>query len=77
MRLPEFKKRLARRVRELRTARGWNQDDLERFGVAWKSIQKIESGTTDPKASTLLKLCRAFDVSLAELIREDGPADKV
>lgn len=68
MDLPEFRKKFARRVRTLRTERGWTQEHLEEFGLAWKTIQKLESGTTDPKVSTLLKLSKAFGVSLNDLI---------
>lgn len=70
VRLPELKRRLARRVRELRRQHGLRQDDLESFGLAWKTIQKIEAEQTDPKASTLLKLCRAFKIELADLVDE-------
>jgi DNA-binding Xre family transcriptional regulator len=41
---------------------------MEEYGLSWKSVQKIEYGATDPKASTLLKLCRAFSVTLPELL---------
>lgn len=68
MQLPEFKRKLARRVRQLRESKGYRQDDLEDFGLAWKSVQKIEYGLTDPKASTLLKLSKAFDMSVAQLL---------
>ena len=76
--LPDFKRRLARRVRALRHQHGLRQDDLESFGLAWKTIQKIEHGNTDPKVSTLLKLCRAFNVTLTELLEEvqDPPGTK-
>jgi transcriptional regulator with XRE-family HTH domain len=69
--LPEFRRRFADRVRTLRTERGMRQEDLEDFGLSWKSVQKIEYGITDPKVSTLLKLCRAFGVSLPDLVRFD------
>lgn len=78
--LPALQKRLARRVRELREAGGLRQEDLESFGLAWKTIQKLEYGETDPKLSTLLKLCRAFGLTLPELLGGDrrpvkgGPA---
>ena len=65
---PAFQKRLAQRVRELREKSGLNQDELESYRLHWKTIQKLEYGITDPKLSTLLKLCRAFDVTLAELL---------
>ncbi|HMU40635.1 MAG TPA: helix-turn-helix transcriptional regulator [Pseudomonadota bacterium] len=40
--------------------------------AAWKSVQKVVYGQTDPKASTLLKLCAAFDVTLPELLTFDS-----
>jgi len=69
--LPQFKRRFARRVRVLRESRGLRQEDLEDFELSWKSVQKLEYGATDPKVSTLLKLCRAFGVALPELLRFD------
>jgi transcriptional regulator with XRE-family HTH domain len=69
--LSEFQRKLARRVRVLRERRGLRQDDLEEFEIAWKSVQKLEYGLTDPKASTLLKLASAFGISLAELVDFD------
>ena len=64
-----YEKRLARRVRELRKACGMNQDALEDFGLHWKTIQAIEYARGDVKLSTLIKLSRAFDLTVAELLR--------
>ena len=61
-------KRLARRVRELRKANGMKQDDLEDFGLHWKTVQAIEYARGDVKLSTLIKLARAFDLTVAELL---------
>jgi transcriptional regulator with XRE-family HTH domain len=71
--LSAFQRRFALRVRSLREARGLRQEDLENFGLSWKSVQKVEYGQTDPKASTLLKLCAAFEVTLPELLTLDSP----
>ena len=71
--LPEFQRRFADRVRVLRTARKLRQEDLEDFGLSWKSVQKLEYSATDPKVSTLLKLCRAFGMTLPELLTLDEP----
>lgn len=73
MDLPEFQRRLADRVRALRTARKLRQEDLEDYDISWKSIQKLEYASTDPKVSTLLKLCRAFDMPLQELLTFEEP----
>ena len=73
MDLPEFQRRLADRVRALRTTRKLRQEDLEDYDLSWKSIQKLEYAATDPKVSTLLKLCRAFDMALPELLTFEEP----
>ena len=73
MDLPEFQRRLADRVRALRTARKLRQEDLEDYDISWKSIQKLEYASTDPKVSTLLKLCRAFDMTLLEFLTFEEP----
>lgn len=77
MDLPAFQRRFALRVRSLREARGLRQEDLKNFGLSWKSVQKLEYGQTDPKASTLLKLCAAFNVTLPELLMLDVSAAQV
>ena len=76
MDLPVFQRRFALRVRSLREARGLRQEDLENFGLSWKSVQKLEYGTTDPKISTLLKLCAAFGLTLPELLRLEPARDE-
>jgi transcriptional regulator with XRE-family HTH domain len=68
--LPEFQRRFADRVRALRAKGKLRQEDLEDFGL---SIQKLEYAATDPKVSTLLKLCRAFGTTLPELLTLDEP----
>jgi DNA-binding XRE family transcriptional regulator len=59
-------------VRALRAENNLRQEDLEAFGLSWKSVQKIEYGITDPKVSTLLKLCRAFGLTLPQLLDLDA-----
>lgn len=70
MDLRQFQSRLAERVKAPRQQRGLRQEDLENFGLSWKTVQKVEYGITDPKASTLLKLSRAFGVTLTELLSD-------
>lgn len=68
MNLQNFQTHFAVRIRSLRESRGLRQEDLENFGLAWKTVQKLEYGQTDPKISTLLKLCQAFGIELTELL---------
>ena len=67
---------IARRVRELRDAKGWSLDALaERSKVSRSNISLIERGQSSPTAIVLDKLATAFGVSLASLFEQ--PADPV
>ncbi|GKT13354.1 XRE family transcriptional regulator [Acidovorax sp. SUPP2522] len=64
--------RLARRVRELRDARGLSLDALaERSGVSRSNISLIERGESSPTATVLDKLATGLGVALASLF--DAP----
>ena len=56
-------------LRRLRTERGLSVRKLgEKAGVHYVSIVKMETGKLDPRLSTLLRVARALDVSVSELI---------
>ncbi|GKT24479.1 XRE family transcriptional regulator [Acidovorax sp. SUPP3334] len=64
--------RLARRVRELRDARGLSLDALAaRSGVSRSNISLIERGESSPTATVLDKLASGLGVALASLF--DAP----
>ncbi|WP_164012842.1 helix-turn-helix domain-containing protein [Pyxidicoccus trucidator] len=66
--------RLARRIRELRDARGLSLDGLaERSGVSRSNISLIERGQSSPTAVVLDKLSAGLGVTVASLF-EDGAA---
>lgn len=59
---------IARRVRELRDARGWSLETLaERSTVSRSNISLIERGQSSPTATVLEKLATALNVTLASL----------
>lgn len=59
---------IARRVRELRTSRGYTLDALaERSSVSRSNISLIERGASSPTAAVLDKLAAALDVTIASL----------
>ncbi|WP_321808317.1 helix-turn-helix domain-containing protein [Burkholderia sp. BCC1993] len=70
--------RIARRVRELRTLRGYTLDALAaRSGVSRSMISLIERASASPTAVVLDKLAAGLGVSLAGLFggdRDDAPA---
>jgi len=61
---------------QIRGARGllnWSQSDLsERTGISGTSIGAIESGTTNPRASTLEAIRQAFERNNVEFLGLDG-----
>jgi putative transcriptional regulator len=53
--------RLANRLKERRTERGWTQAELaERVGVTRKTVNTVENGVFVPSALLALKLARAL-----------------
>lgn len=61
-------------LRALRTRRGLSLRKLgELSGVHYISIIRIESGTLDPRLSTLRRLADALGVTLSELAGEQPP----
>ncbi len=61
----------AKRVRELRTERGWSQDDLaDAAGLHRTYIGTIERAEQSIGLDNIEKIAKAFKVSIAELFRE-------
>lgn len=57
-----------RRVRALRQAQGWSQEDLaERAGLHWTYVGGIERGERNPALDNINRLARALGVTLAAL----------
>lgn len=61
---------LARRIRDLRYAKGWGPDDLAgKAKISKTALYQIESGRTEmPRAATLRRLARALNVAPEKLI---------
>jgi transcriptional regulator with XRE-family HTH domain len=58
-------------IREIRKSKSISQEQLsERSGLDRSFISMLERGKKNPTLSTLIKLCKALDVSLTELISE-------
>lgn len=59
---------LANQIKSLRTAKGYSQDYLaEQTNLSVRTIQRIESGETEPHGDTLQKLAKALNVDIAVL----------
>jgi len=62
---------VGRRIRELREARGWSQEQLaEAADLHENYISRLETGRQEPGFFVLLRLCRAFEITPAQLLDE-------
>ncbi|MES2454223.1 MAG: helix-turn-helix domain-containing protein [Bacteroidota bacterium] len=60
---------LAKKIKELRTRKGFSQDELaETAQINLRTVQRIESGETEPRGDTLKRLAMALNVTADELI---------
>jgi len=61
-------------IAQLRKSKGLTQEELaEKAGVTVRTIQRMESNETLPRAYTLKKMAEALEVSLQELQKHDQP----
>ena len=60
-----------KRVRQLRTDAGWTQEQLaEAAGITTTYTSDLERGTKVPSLTIVLRISKAFRVSVAELLRD-------
>jgi XRE family transcriptional regulator, regulator of sulfur utilization len=58
------------RVRGLRHAREWTQEDLaDKAGLNVVQISHLEGGRNEAKLTTILRLAKAFGITASELLR--------
>jgi len=62
-------RRIARRLRELRTGRGWSLDELAgRSAVSRATLSRLENAEVSATASVLGRLCAAHGLTLSRLM---------
>lgn len=65
----QLKKKIGKRIVELRTKKGLNQSDLARAcGKDRQAIEKIENGKVNPTIFSLYEISNALDISLQRLL---------
>lgn len=70
MPVPPHRAAFGARVRELRTGRGWSQEDFaHRADLDRTYVSGIERGTRNPTLDIIHKLAGALDVPAADLLR--------
>lgn len=67
----EIQKRLAVRVKALRLAKGWSQEELaHQAGMHRTFVSQIERATKTSSIATVEKVARAFEITIGELLDE-------
>jgi transcriptional regulator with XRE-family HTH domain len=62
-------KTFGKRVRELRKARGWTQEELaEAADLHENYVSRLETGEQEPGLFVILRLARAFEMSAGEVL---------
>jgi transcriptional regulator with XRE-family HTH domain len=60
-----------KRVRQLRLAAGWTQEQLaEAAGITTTYTSDLERGTKVPSLTIVLQISRAFRISVGDLLRD-------
>lgn len=63
---------LGRRIRALRSMKGWTQEELgQKADINYKFIGEIERGRQNPSLNVLYKIAKAMEVDLPELFRSE------
>jgi HTH-type transcriptional regulator/antitoxin HipB len=66
---------IGQNIREARRARAWTQKELAlKVGVESQTISNLERGVYQPSWKTLHSLAEALELSLEELLSENGAA---
>ena len=64
---------LSERIYKFRRMSGLSQEQLaEKIGVSRQAISKWESGTSTPELEKLLALSECFNITLDELVKDEG-----
>ena len=65
-------KEFPKKLKELRTQKGWSQGQLgKKIGADLQRISKYERGVMWPTMELMVRIAKAFDVSVDYLIREE------
>ena len=65
----DVRKQLGARVRALREARDWSQEELaERAGLHRTYVSAVERGVRNPTVTVMARMAAALGVSLAVLV---------
>ncbi|HNP32165.1 MAG TPA: helix-turn-helix transcriptional regulator [Flavobacterium sp.] len=62
--------KVGQRIKEIRTEKNISQQDLaSKCNFEKSNMSRIEAGRTDPKLTTLERICKGLDVDITELFK--------
>ncbi len=65
------------RIKEAREARGWTQEQLAmEMETTQQTIQRWESGQTDPKSSAIVEISRILGITVSFIMGIDNESDE-
>lgn len=68
-----IRRRIASRLRELRSERGWTQEQAAReIGCSWRALQRWERGHAQPTWKSVQVLAKGYGVTPAAIIGEEA-----
>jgi transcriptional regulator with XRE-family HTH domain len=71
-------KAVGARVRKLRDEKGWNFDAfVEECGLGRGYVSELERGMVVPTVTSLAKLARALEVTVADLVLGESPRERI
>lgn len=63
------------RIKEARMLKGWSQKELaDKCGTTQQTIQRYESGASEPQSTYLARVSKALDCSISYLLGIDDSA---
>jgi SOS-response transcriptional repressor LexA len=63
---------IGKRIREMRKARGWTQDELEeRSGISRNFISLVENNRKGISVANIERIAEALGISISQLLRDD------
>lgn len=68
---------IAKRLRKARKEKGLTQLELSlQAGISQNMVACIEAGKRNPTFQTLIRMCRALDVQLSDILKDIEPSAK-
>lgn len=65
---------LGKKIKQLRQEKRWSQDELAyHAGIDGRQISRYENDKVTPSVEVVIKLAKAFDVSVDHLLIDDAP----